>query len=68
MPLVEISHCEQISPKQKVKIANDICNLLVKAIPGVPKDGISVAFYDHSPENWIIGGVTVKEIQQKKKK
>lgn len=69
MPLVEISLTEgALTQNQKVKMANDICDLLMEAIPNVPKDAISVIFYENPAENWVVGGVTVKEIIEKGKK
>jgi phenylpyruvate tautomerase PptA (4-oxalocrotonate tautomerase family) len=63
MPLVEISLTEgALSPKQKVKMANDACGLLMEMIPKLPKEAISVIFYDNPPRNWIVGGVTVEEL------
>jgi phenylpyruvate tautomerase PptA (4-oxalocrotonate tautomerase family) len=63
MPLVEISLTEgALSPQQKVKMANDICGLLMEAIPKLPKEAISVIFYDNPARNWIVGGVTVEEL------
>lgn len=53
---------------QKVKMANDISNLLMKEIPNLPKEAISVIFYDNPAENWIVGGVTVRELIEKAKK
>jgi|GEM_PF-5075188 len=43
---------------QKIKMANDIPNLLMEEIPNLPKESISVIFYDNPAENWIVGGVT----------
>jgi len=69
MPLVEISLTESaLTQTQKVKIANDISSLLMKEIPNLPKEAISVIFYDNPAENWIVGGVTVKELIKKAKK
>lgn len=69
MPLVEISLTEgALTQNQKVKMANDICDLLMKAIPNLPKGAISVIFYENPAENWVVGGVTVKEIIEKGKK
>jgi len=69
MPLVEISVTEgALSSEQKVKIANDICDLLVKAIPRLSKEAISVIFYENPEENWVVGGVTVKELIEKAKR
>lgn len=69
MPLVEISMIEgALSSEQKVKMANDICDLLINAVPRLPKDAISVIFYENSGENWVVGGVTVKELVEKGKR
>ena len=69
MPLVEISVTEgALSPEQKVKMANEICDLLMKAIPRLPKEAISVIFYENPGENWVVGGVTVKELIEKAKR
>jgi len=69
MPLVEVSLTEgALTQEQKVKIANEITNLLVKEIPNLPKEAVSVIFYDNPAENWIVGGVTVKELIEKTKK
>jgi len=66
---VEISLTEgALTQDQKVKMANDISNLLMKEIPNLPKESISVIFYDNPAENWIVGGVTVKELIEKAKK
>lgn len=69
MPLVEISMIEgELSSEQKVKIANDICGLLINAVPRLPKEAISVIFYENPRENWVVGGVTVKELVEKGKR
>ena len=66
---MEISLTEgALTQDQKVKMANDISNLLMKEIPNLPKEAISVIFYDNPAENWIVGGVTVKELIEKAKK
>lgn len=68
VPLVEVSVVPgALSEEQKVKMANEICDVLMKAIPGLPKEAISVIFYEHLPENWIVGGVALKEMLQKRK-
>jgi len=28
----------------------------------LPKEAISVIFYDNPPRNWVVGGVTVEEL------
>lgn len=69
MPLVEISLVEGVlTQDQKVKMADDISNLLMKEIPNLSKEAVSVIFYDNPAENWIVGGVTVKELIEKAKK
>jgi 4-oxalocrotonate tautomerase family enzyme len=69
MPLVEISLTEgALTQNQKVKVANDISDLLTREIPSVPKEAISVIFYDNPAENWVVGGVTVKDLIEKGKK
>ena len=69
MPLVEISLVEgALTKDQKVKIANEICDLLMREIPNLPKEAISVIFYDNPAEDWIVGGITVKELIEKAKK
>jgi len=69
VPLVEISVVPgELSGEQKVKIANEICDILMKTMPGLPKEAISVIFYENLPENWIVGGVSLKEIMQKRKR
>jgi len=69
MPLVEVSLTEgALTKEQKVKIANEICESLMKEIPNLPKEAISVIFYDNPAENWIVGGITVKELIEKGKK
>jgi 4-oxalocrotonate tautomerase family enzyme len=69
MPLVEISLTEgALTEEQKVKIANEMCELLMKEIPNLPKEAISVIFYDNPAENWIVGGITVKELIERGKK
>jgi phenylpyruvate tautomerase PptA (4-oxalocrotonate tautomerase family) len=66
---VEISLTEgALTQGQKVKMANDICDLLLKEIPNLPRESISVIFYDNPAENWIVGGVTVKDLIEKGKK
>jgi len=68
MPLVEISVVpEALSEGQKVEMANEICAILMKAIPRLPKEAISVIFYENLPENWIVGGIALKEIMGKRK-
>lgn len=68
MPVVQISVTKgELSEKQKVKMANEITDLIIKAIPGLEKIYINVIFYDNPPENWVVGGLTVKEIMQKSK-
>jgi 4-oxalocrotonate tautomerase family enzyme len=63
MPLVELSVTEgALSSERKVKMANEICDLLVEAIPGLPREAVSVIFYENPEENWMVGGVTVKEL------
>lgn len=56
-----------LSSEQKVEMANDICGLLMKAIPRLPREAISVIFYENPGENWVVGGVTVKELVKKAK-
>lgn len=69
MPLVEISVVEgELSSEQKVKMANDVCDLLMKTNPRLPKEAISVIFYENPGENWVVGGVTVKELIEKAKR
>ena len=69
MPLVEISLTEgALTQNQKVKVASDISNILMREIPNLPKEAISVIFYDNPAENWIVGGVTVRELIEKAKK
>lgn len=69
MPLVEVSLVEgALTKNQKVKIANEICSLLMREIPNLPKEAISVIFYDNPAEDWIVGGITVKELIEKAKK
>ncbi|MEM3088704.1 MAG: 4-oxalocrotonate tautomerase family protein [Candidatus Bathyarchaeia archaeon] len=68
MPLVEVSLTEgALSLEQKIRIANEITNLLVKEIQNLPKEAVSVIFYDNPAENWIVGGATVKELIEKQK-
>ncbi|MGC8816866.1 MAG: tautomerase family protein [Candidatus Hadarchaeum sp.] len=63
MPLVEISLTEgALTQEQKVRMANQICGLLMREIPNLPKESISVIFYDNPTENWIVGGLTIKDI------
>ena len=69
LPLVEINLVEkELTQDQKVKMANDICDLLMKAIPNLPKNAITVIFCENPAENWVVGGVTVKGIIEKAKK
>jgi len=69
LPLVEISLTEgALTQNQKVKVASDISNILMREIPNLPKEAISVIFYDNPAENWIVGGVTVRELIEKAKK
>lgn len=66
MPLVEVSVTEgALSQEQKVKMANDVCGLLMEAIPKLPKHAVSVIFYENPPQNWLVGGVTVEELKQR---
>jgi len=68
LPLVEVSLTEgALTQDQKIKIASEITNLLVREIPNLPKEAVSVIFYDNPAENWIVGGVTVKELIEKQK-
>jgi 4-oxalocrotonate tautomerase family enzyme len=68
MPLVEVSVTKgALSPEDKVKMANDVCDLLLKAIPGLRREAISVIFHEHPGENWVVGGVTVKELIERTK-
>lgn len=65
VPLIEISLVEgELSDKQKVEIANSVSDLLMDEIPDLPKEAISVLFYENSSENWIVGGKTVGELIQ----
>ncbi len=67
MPLVEISLVEkELSEEQKVKIANAVSDLLICEIPKLPKEAISVIFYETPSENWIVGGKTVEELKQRR--
>ena len=67
MPLVEISLVKGgLSDEQKVKIANAVSDLLMDEIPNLPKEAISVIFYENPSENWIVGGKTVKELMQRR--
>ena len=69
MPLVEISVVKEgLSPEQKVEVANEVTDALMKAIPRLPKESISVIFHENSGENWIVGGVSVKELIERSKK
>lgn len=66
MPLVEISLVKGgLSDEQKVKMANAVSDLLMGEIPNLPKEAISVIFYENPSENWIVGGKTVKELMQR---
>ncbi|MFH1327344.1 MAG: tautomerase family protein [Candidatus Bathyarchaeota archaeon] len=66
---MEISLTEgALTQSQKVKLANDISNLLMSELPNLPNEAISVIFYDNPAENWVVGGVTVKELIEKAKK
>ncbi|KXB02943.1 hypothetical protein AKJ45_03055, partial [candidate division MSBL1 archaeon SCGC-AAA261F19] len=68
VPLIEISLVEgELSDKQKVEIANSVSDLLMDEIPDLPKEAISVLFYENSSENWIVGGKTVGELIQGRK-
>lgn len=68
MPLIEISLVEgELSDEQKVKIANSVSDLLMDEIPDLPKEAISVLFYENPSENWIVGGKTVEELIQEGK-
>ena len=69
MPLIEVCMVEnELTPEQKVEIANEMSASLVKAIPRLPKESISVIFHENSGENWIVGGVSVKELIERSKK
>jgi len=66
MPLVEISLVKGgLSGEQKVKIANAVSDFLVGEIPNLPREAISVIFYENPSENWIVGGKTLKELIQR---
>jgi 4-oxalocrotonate tautomerase family enzyme len=66
MPLVEINLVKgELSEGQKVKMANAVSDLLMDEIPNLPKEAISVIFYENPSENWIVGGKTVKELKQR---
>ena len=66
MPLVEINLVKGgLSDEQKVKIANAVSDLLMGEIPNLPKEAISVIFYENPSENWVVGGKTVKELMQR---
>jgi len=66
MPLVEINLVKgELSEGQKVKMANAVSGLLMDEIPNLPKEAISVIFYENPSENWIVGGKTVKELKQR---
>jgi len=66
MPLVEISLVKgELSEEVKVKMANAVSDLLMGEIPNLPKEAISVIFYENPSENWIVGGKTVKELMQR---
>ncbi|KXA91280.1 hypothetical protein AKJ57_01810 [candidate division MSBL1 archaeon SCGC-AAA259A05] len=68
VPLIEVSLVEgELSDKQKVKIANSVSDLLMDEIPDLPKEAISVLFYENPSENWIVGGKTVEELIQEGK-
>jgi len=67
VPLVEISLVKgELSEEQKVKIANAVSDLLICEIPNLPKEAISVIFYENPSENWIVGGKTVRELKQRR--
>jgi len=69
VPLVEISVVQgELSEEQKVKMANEVCDILIKTMPRLPKEAISVIFYENLPENWIVGGISLKEILGKRKR
>ena len=69
MPLIEVCVVEnELSPEQKVEIANEMSASLMKAIPRLSKESISVIFYESPGEDWIVGGVTVKELIERAKK
>ncbi len=55
-----------LSSEQKVKLANDITGLITQAISGLAKESVSVVFNEVPPEDWVVGGITIKEILEKK--
>ena len=66
---MEVSLIEgALTQDQKIKIAKGISDLLMEMMPNLPKEAISVIFYDNPAENWIVGGVTVKELIERTKK
>ncbi len=58
----------ELSPEQKVEIANEMSASLMKTIPRLPKESISVIFRESPGEDWIVGGVSVKELIERSKK
>jgi phenylpyruvate tautomerase PptA (4-oxalocrotonate tautomerase family) len=69
LPLVEIFLTEGVLTRnQKVKVANNISNLLMEEIPNLPKESISIIFHDIPVEDWIVGGTSVKELVEKTRK
>lgn len=66
MPMVEISLVGgELSPEQKARIGGEICDILIREIPRLTREVIWVVFNEKSPEDWIIGGKSLKELLQK---
>jgi len=55
-----------LSSEQKVKLANDITGLITQAISELAKESLSAVFNEVPPEDWVVGGITIKEIMEKK--
>lgn len=66
MPVVEISLVGgELSQEQKVRIGGEICDLLIREIPRLTRESVWVVFNEKMPEDWVIGGKSLKEILQK---
>lgn len=69
IPIVEIKVAqeEDLSEKQKIAIGNEVCNILIRAMPGLPKEAVSVIFDEYPAKNWITGGIALTDILKKER-
>ncbi len=67
VPLVEISRVKrELSEEQKVKISNAVSDLLIGEMLNLPKETISVMFYENPSENLDSRGEDGQGIETKK--